>query len=315
MANKKPAKTSDKKSSVKSKVEAAKTAKTKPVVVTSEEAAPTTCKAVFKGFFAKKCDPDETILTVFKNPKVYGALMGELIGTMLLAMLLLTLGVQPLYMIFGCIGIFLAVYTLSGANLNPLVTVAMMATRRMSAIRGVLYILAQVVGAWLGLLVINGFRLGSGTEVELPAMGELSSEVFWTVALVELVGAFIVGFAFVRALQYKRKPLAFAFTVTSGITLAIIVGIVISQSFFEFTDTTFVYNPAIALMYQILPSAADNFGQLMGNICLALLAYVIFPMVGGVVGFFISDVASKLKGECCYMGCDCEACACKKEEA
>ena len=292
MANKKPARTSDKKSSTKSKVEAAKTAKTKPVV-TSEEAAPATGKAVFKGFFAKKCDPNETILTIFKNPRIYGALMGELIGTMLLAMLLLTLGVQPLYILFGCIGIYLAVFTLSGANLNPLVTVAMMATRRMSAIRGVLYILAQVVGAWLGLLIINGFRLGSGTETELPTMGELTGDTFWVVALVELVGAFIIGFAFVRALQYKRKPLAFAFTVTSAITLAIIVGIVVSQSFFEFTETTFVYNPAIALMYQILPSAADNFGQLLGNICLALLAYVIFPMVGGVIGFFISDIASK----------------------
>ncbi|MBR0460787.1 aquaporin [Candidatus Saccharibacteria bacterium] len=310
MANKKPARTSDKKSSTKSKTEAAKTAKVKPAVVTSEEAAPATGKAVFKGFFAKKGDPDETILTIFKKPRIYGALMGELIGTMLLAMLLLTLGVQPLYILFGCIGIYLAVFTLSGANLNPLVTVAMMVTRRMSVIRGVLYILAQVVGAWFGLLIINGFRLGSGTETELPAMGELTGDIFWVVALVELVGAFIIGFAFVRALQYKRKPLAFAFTVTSAITLAIIVGIVVSQSFFEFTETTFVYNPAIALMYQILPTAADNFGQLMGNICLALLAYVIFPMVGGIIGFFISDVASKLNGECCCMGCAC----CKKEE-
>ena len=307
---KKPTKTSTKKSSTKPKTEAVKTAKSeKPETVASAvEATPKMGKEIFKGFFAKKCDPKENVLTIFKNPKIYAALIGELVGTMLLSMLLLTLGVQPLYMIFGCIGITLAVFTLSGANLNPLITVGMMASRRMSAIRGVLYILAQIVGAWLGMLIINGFRLGSGTEAELPVMGEISGEVFWAVALVELVGAFIIGFGFVRALQYKRSAISFAFTVTSAITLAIIVGIVVSQNFFEFTETTFIYNPAVALMYQILPSAADSFGQLVGNACLALLAYAVFPMIGGVIGFCISDIASKFNGECCCYGC------CKKED-
>ena len=117
---KKPTKTSAKKSSTKPKTEAAKTAKSeKPETVASAvEATPKMGKEIFKGFFAKKCDPKENVLTIFKNPKIYAALIGELVGTMLLSMLFLTLGVQPLYMIFGCIGITLAVFTLSGANLN-----------------------------------------------------------------------------------------------------------------------------------------------------------------------------------------------------
>lgn len=299
MATKKPAKTTAKKSSTKPKATAAKTV-AKPVATKEKTVGTKTNGKIFDGFFAKKCNADENILTIFKNPKIYGALIGEFVGTALLCMLFLTLGVQPLYMVFGTIGITIAVVALSGANLNPLVTVGMMASRRMSAIRGVLYILAQIIGAWVGLLVINGFRLASGTEAELPVMGEVTGEVFWAVAFVELLGALFVGFFFARALQYKRtSALTFATIIASGLTFAIIIGIVVSQSFFEFTDTTFVYNPAIALMYQILPSAADSFGQLMGGICLALLTYVVFPMIGGVIGFAISDVASKLIGEDC----------------
>ena len=98
---KKPTKTSTKKSSTKPKTEAVKTAKSeKPETVASAvEATPKMGKEIFKGFFAKKCDPKENVLTIFKNPKIYAALIGELVGTMLLSMLLLTLGVQPLYMI------------------------------------------------------------------------------------------------------------------------------------------------------------------------------------------------------------------------
>lgn len=311
MATKKPAKTTAKKSSTKKpKTTAAKTAnksvanKSKTVgEKTNDNASVATDGKIFKGFFAKKFDTNENILTIFKNKRIWGALIGEFIGTAFLCMLFLTLGVQPLYLVFGTIGITIAVFALSGANLNPLITAGMMASRRMSAIRGVLYILAQILGAWVGLLVINGFRLASGTQSELPVMGEVTGETFWTVALVEMLGALFMGFFFARALQYKRSALTFATVIASGLTFAVIVGIVVSQSFFEFTGTTFVYNPAIALMYQILPSAADSFGQLMGGICLALLTYVIFPMIGGIIGFTISDVASRFKGECC---CSCE---------
>ncbi len=258
---------------------------------------------VFAGFFARKFDPNENILTIFKTPKIYGAIVGELVGTMLLAIFLLTLGVQPLYIIFGTIAITIAVFALSGANLNPFITVGMMASRRMSAIRGVLYILAQVLGAWLGLLIINSFRLGSGTSIELPQMTAITGETFWAVTLIELFGAIFIGFFFARALRYKKNVATFALTVTGGITFAIIFGIVVSQSYFEMTNS-FIFNPAIALMYQILPSSAASFGALMGNVMMALLAYVIFPMIGGVIGFYLADFASKLAGE----KCDCGYC-------
>ena len=50
-----------------------------------------------------------------------------------------------------------------------------------------------------------------------------------------------------------------------------------------------MFNPVVALMYQILPTAADSFGELAGAAGIALAAYVLFPIVGGVIGFYISD--------------------------
>lgn len=303
MANQKPKKTA-KKSSTKPE--------TKKEVVATPAVQTASAEPSLKGFFARKCDKNENVLTIFKTPRIWGALLGELIGTMLIMMFLLTLGIQPLYLIFATVGVYVAVVTLSGANLNPLITVGMMATRRMSAIRGVLYILAQVLGAWLGLIVINAFRLGSATTYELPMMGEIAGETFWAVALVELMGAMIIAFCFARALRYSRKsPLTFALTVTSGMTLAVLLGLVVSQTYFGFQNSSFIFNPAAALMYQILPVTADGFGELAGLAGLAIAAYIIIPMVGGVIGFYLSDFAGKLAGNS-YM-CDDE-CACRNDK-
>lgn len=272
------------------------TTTTKAVKATAENTS-SKRESIFKGFFARKYDENENILTIFKSPRIWGALLGEVIGTMLFTMLMLTLGVQPLYIVLAVLCIYVVIFGISGANLNPLVTAGMMATRRMSAIRGVLYMLAQLLGAWIGLIIVNAFRLGSGTTQELNMMVEVTGETFWGVALVELLGAIVIAFCFARALKYARKSaLTFAFVVTSGITLAVIFGIVISQGFFAVTGTTFMFNPVVALMYQILPTAADNIGELAQLAGLAAAAYVVFPILGGVIGFYLSDVISRLAG-------------------
>lgn len=257
-------------------------------------------QSALHGFFARKYDKNENILTIFKTPKIWGALIGEVVGTMLLALLLLMLSIfglfqYTLYLAPALICIYVAIVGLSGANLNPLVTVGMMASRRMSAIRGVLYMLAQVIGAWLGLLVVNAFRLGSAAAaIELPIMDEISGETFWAVALVELVGAIILAFCFARAIRYaRRSALTFGFTVASSLIFVLIFGAIISQGFFQYA-MSFAFNPAIALMFQILPTSAAGFGELLSLLGLALSAYVLIPMVGGIIGFYVSDFATKL---------------------
>ena len=291
-----------KKSTVKKPVtsSSAKTVAAKPtktVNVASTTTAPT--KNLLKGFFGRKYDVNENILTIFKSPRIIGAVLGEIIGTMLLTMILLTLGIfNPLYLIFGVMVITIGVFALSGANLNPAITVGMMASRRMSPIRGTLYIIAQVVGAWFGLLVVNAFKLAGGeTAQELPAIGAIDDKMFWAITFVELIGAIIIGFCFARALIYKRSVFTFGAVVAGGVFVAVLLAIVLTGNYMGIQENSFVLNPAVAIMYQALPAEAPDFGTLLGDIGLALTTYAIFPMLGATIGFYLSDFAGKLSGE------------------
>ena len=251
----------------------------------------------WKKFFGKKYIENENILTIFKDKKAYGALLGEIFGTMNITMLILTLGLyQLLYLFLIFTIIFVAVHKLSGANLNPVATVGMMVTRRMSVIRGILYLLAQIVGAWLGLTIVNIFLKASGAETELPGMTATPDGMFWTVSMIEFFGASIIGFFFCRAQQYRHSSLTFGAVVSGGTILALIVAYIISANYFSL-EGTFMLNPAVSLMYQILPQSANGVGELLGGIGLALLTYVIFPVAGGVLGFYLSDVAETLVEE------------------
>ncbi len=305
MATKKPktsAKTTSKAKTVKSKT-AAKTVtkpvseapKTKTVVEKTEN------KSCFAGFFAKKYEGNESILTIFKNHKFYGALFGEFIGTAILALLLFAVSLMGVHSIatysFALVAVFIAVYAFSGACLNPLVVAGLMATRRMSVIRGVMYIIAEIVGAWLGWLIFNSFHLAGGeTAYDIPTMTAVGENQFFIFAMIELLGAIIISFFVARALKYKKNAFTYGAIIGGGIVLAIVVSYVISAAFFGLQGN-FALNPAVALMYQIFPTTGADFGEIIAGVGQALAIYAVFPMVGGVIGMYISEFASKLNGE------------------
>lgn len=268
---------------------------TKKVVA---EKAPVAKKSGIKSFFAKKYEGNESILTIFKKKSTYGALIGELIGTMLITIIFLAMLQlnEPLWMLFSILAVILAVYKLSGSNLNPAITIGMMATRRMSVIRGVLYIVAQILGAWIGMLIMAKFCASGDLGTELPKMAEIADEQFWMVTMIEFFGASIIGFCFARALQYKRSSFTFSIVAAGGIMLAIIIALIISV-LYAGLSSNFVLNPAVAFMYKILPTAGTEFSEVLGAIAVALTAYVIFPALGCTVGFYLSDIASFLNDE------------------
>ena len=228
-------------------------------------------------------------------------------------MIALTLGLfNPLYMILAYVGITAAIVKLSGAHLNPIITAGMMASRRVSAIRGVIYIISQVLGAWLGFLVISSLRkagIAAGNIEEatstLPTLAqpdELSGAVEGTsllgaVRLVEFIGAIIIAFFFARAQRVKKNTAAFAITVASGVFIAMIIAVVANSNFFMLQSNTFIMNPAVGMIYGIFPSSANGFDALMSALLPMLVSYVILPIVGGVLGFYLSDFATILSGE------------------
>ena len=282
----------------KTELEASKTNTVEETSHTSETKSSKNC---LSGFFAKKYEEKESILTIFKNHKFYGALLGEVLGTMLIALLLFAVSLMGIASVatyaFAIIAILIAVYAFSGACLNPIVTVGMMASRRMSVIRGVMYIIAEVVGAWLGWLIFNAFHLAGGEAAyEIPAMAEIGEGQFWLFALIELMGAIIIAFFYARALKYKRSIFTFAAVVAGGLSLAVLIAYVVSAAFLGL-NSNFIMNPAVALMLQIFPTAGESFGEILGGICQALSIFALLPMVGGVVGFYLSDFAGKLSDE------------------
>ena len=256
---------------------------------------------IFKGFFRKKYETKESVLTIFKNPKFYGALLGEVIGSALLTLLLFSLSLMGIASMatysFAVIAIFIAVYAFSSACLNPIITVGMMASRRMSVIRGVMYIIAEIVGAWLGWLIFNSFHLAGGDSAyAIPTMTAIADGKFWIVTMVELLGAVIIAFFYARALKYKRSVFTFGAITAGGLALAIVIGYVVSAAFFSLSNN-FIFNPAAALMFQIFPTSGDDFGTIISGIGQALAVYALFPMIGGAIGFCLSDFTAKLSGE------------------
>ena len=302
------AKTTKSKTASKPKTTAKTVAKTvaKPVSEAPEEKTEKVVEnkkqeSIFKGFFSKKYEEKESILTIFKKPKLYGALLGEILGTACITMFLFgLLGINIINMaMFSVvyIAIIVAVFAFSGAQLNPIITAGMMATRRMSVIRGVLYIIAQVIGAWIGWMVFNSFHIAGGdTAYPVPALSAIGENAFWNIAMVEALGALIVAFFYSRALTFKRSAFTFAAVAGGGLALAILVGYVVSQAYLGLSSN-FIYNPSAALMLQIFPTTGENFGEVVGGILQALSCYAIIPMIAGVIGFYLSDVTSRLSGE------------------
>ncbi|MBQ8985218.1 aquaporin [Candidatus Saccharibacteria bacterium] len=313
MATKKPKSSSKSKTSKSTKSKSASTTTvksvseapaTKTAVTTKSEAItskPEEKKPIFKGFFSKKYEENESILTIFKDHKFYGALLGEIIGTALITLLLFALSLMGLSTIatysFAVIAIFIGVYAFSGACLNPIITAGMMASRRMSVIRGVMYIIAEIIGAWIGWLIFNSFHLAGGDSAyAIPTMSEIAEGNFGIVTAIEFMAAIIVAFFYARAVKYKRSIFTFAAIVAGGFAFVMVISYVVSAAFLSLSSN-FIVNPAAALMFQIFPTSGENFGEIFGGICQALSVYAILPMVGGVLGFYLSDFTAKLSGE------------------
>ncbi len=257
-------------------------------------------KKVLQLLFSKKYKETNKISELLKKPRFWGALMGELIGTMLLTIAFMTIigviraDLVPLILFGSIIAIYATTYSLSGAHLNPIITAGAMATRRLSVTRGIFYILAQFIGAWLGLLILILFKNGSGSSLEVPTnLIEVSNENFWLIVLIELMGAVILGFLFARASRIgKKEILSYVAVMASCVAALFLLGAIISQNYFEI-HASLVFNPASASAYPIFSNITEGIGQII----LVLLAYFIVPMVGGIVGAFISDLATYFVGD------------------
>ncbi|WP_113702573.1 MIP/aquaporin family protein [Nonomuraea lactucae] len=154
-------------------------------------------------------------------------LVAEAIGTMLLvlfgagsvvAALLMGSG-QLDYAGLGFISLSFAVIvalviyafgTTSGAHINPAVTLALAAGRRFPWAEVPFYIVAQLVGAFAGgLLIVAGFgRRAADLGVGLTALGE--GVTYWQGILMETIGTFLLLLTIMALAVDRRAPTGWA---------------------------------------------------------------------------------------------------------
>lgn len=219
---------------------------------------------------------------------IVGALIAEFIGTFIFAATVVAGQGQPILVFFALAGVVLAIGTLSGAYVNPALTIAAWATRRLTGRRALGYIVAQVLGAMLALVLLNVFVQSApaqsaaayaSTGASAPALFKAAAVPQgkeWLVFLSEFVGTAIFGFAVANATRENKDRTAKAFTVGIGV----FVGLMIAGSSAAFIGGSAILNPAVAITLQ-----AINFSTIW-----PIAIYVIGAGLGAVVGFLIYDL-------------------------
>jgi len=276
MANKKAA-SSTKKSTAKTS-STKKPTTTKVTTVKAVESRPTerAATASRSSFVAR-----------FNRTPLLGAAIAEFVGTFLLAAVVVTQQNQPIAVLFALVGIVLVVGGLSGAHVNPAMTIGAWVTRKIDSTRAVAYLVAQVLGAMLALVVLNAF-VGQAGEVSEQAamMGQTAPELFkaaaipegkeWVLLAAELLGATVLGFAYASALRAKRDKIVSAFTIGAGFFTALVIG----GTAATYVNASAILNPAAAISLQ-----AVTFSTMW-----PIAIYVVTTALGAVIGFALFDL-------------------------
>lgn len=131
---------------------------------------------------------------------------------------------------FALAALVLLLGTISGAQLNPAITMGLYSLRRIDAMNAVGNIVAQLSGALLAMVVLSLFS--EGTIFELGSNGDWTE--FWS----ELLGASVLGFGYAATLFNRLNILESAVAIGTSFTLGML---------FASLGSNGLVNPAIAL--------------------------------------------------------------------
>jgi aquaporin Z len=219
---------------------------------------------------------------------LWRSLGAEFVGTFLLAGVVVAGQGQPIFVLFALAGVILLAGAVSGAHVNPAVTIGALVTRRIGWLRAVGYIIVQVLGAAAAFGVLNAFVGGATISEEAQAFGQAAPALFSATDLTtlagkeayiffaELLGTLILAFAMANVLRETKDRAAAALTGGLGIFIALMVAV----SAASYVGATAAINPAVAVTLQAY--AWDTIWP--------FAIYAIAPVIGGVVGFLLHDL-------------------------
>jgi len=223
-----------------------------------------------------------------RSVTLWRALAAEFIGTFLLASVVIAGQGQPIFVLFGLAGIVLLVGAVSGAHVNPAITIGALVTRRIGWLRALGYVVAQCLGASVAYFTLTAFIGGAApVSAEAAAYGQTAASLFaaadvslltgkeWYVFFAELLGTAILGFAIANATREVQDRVAAAFTAGFGIFIALMVAV----SAASYVGGSAIINPAIAIALQAYSWSWWPFA-----------IYALAPTIGAVAGFVIYDL-------------------------
>jgi len=252
-----------------------------------------------------------------KKNGLFGELVGEVFGTFILILLgdgvVANVGLAPRLaapaynwntITFGwAMAVMVAVYVtagVSGAHLNPAVTIALAVKRGFSWGKVVPYVLAQLVGAFLGALgvylcYLDGLVAAGMPNVWCTGPGSVFGEAFWGGAGMAPAGAYSLGIAFVCEI-FGTAVLLWG-VLASGDTKNLGVGANLGGLIVALTvlavglclggPSGYSINPARDLGPRIFGALVGTAGLFSGLYW--LLPPVTAPVIGGILGALTYD--------------------------
>ena len=213
-------------------------------------------KGVGSEFFALMVDTSKMQL---KSLSFYQALLAEFLGVFILTFVVCGLGITlknttPAPSINGALGGGLTLATMvwctngvSGGNLNPAISIALIFTNDLDITRGVFYVIFQLIGAIAGSAALN--VLVPAYAVPKLGLTTVNEDITVFKAFgVELVITFLLAFTVFACIDKKRKdlggsfPLAIGLSVTAGALFGVNIDCEFSSQIklFEFNYQLFV---------------------------------------------------------------------------
>jgi aquaporin Z len=235
----------------------------------------------------------------FSRSPLLAASVAEFVGTFLLAAIVLATSGSSVAVLFGLTAIVLMVGAISGAHVNPALTVGAWVTRRVTGARAVSYLVAQVLGALLALVVLNAFVTAApAPDPQMSLFGQTSAgatEVFklsdvakdkeWLFLAAEMLGTAVFALGVASVSREKNRltaALAIGTSLFVGLTLTGYLTGVLSGA----QTGAAVLNPAVA-------TALQGFAATTWQNLWPLSVYAIAPLIGGVLGFALRDLLSE----------------------
>ncbi|MDP9382833.1 MAG: aquaporin [Chloroflexota bacterium] len=202
-----------------------------------------------------------------RNPSAFArSLVAELIGTFFLLTVILA---APASVTFAAAGATLLIMVVaigktSGAHLNPAVTTALVTNRQFPLKDGLVYVVAQVVGALLAIFAVDVVLARSLGGVD-PG-----NNAFWA----ELIGTFLLAFVVSQVTVHQVPEAGSAL----GIGIALALGVLVAGP-----NSGGVLNPAIGLALLLTGNVVGALG--------GMFYYLLAPLVAGLLA---GQVASYL---------------------